>query len=136
VSWLFGHEGDFLNEMLRKAAAGGPLTVFRQTGSPTPIVDAAGRLVTLAAALRDGACAPPILHVAGGPPASRRAWVTPALQAYQAARRETASEILEVDPPANRPLFSALDTTLSTEFFGSNLDWRSAAARAGIAAAG
>jgi dTDP-4-dehydrorhamnose reductase len=131
VAWLFGHEADFLHRMLRQAVAGAPLPVFRQTSSPTPIVGLARQLVALAASMRAGVAAPPILHLAGGPPASRRAWLTPALQAYQAAGGGLGCEIVEIEAPAIRPSFSVLDVSLSATIVGAPLDWRQAAARTG-----
>ena len=136
MSWLFGQETDFLNGMLRRAAAGDVLSVYRQIGSPTPILGAAARLVKLAASMRLGVAAPPILHLAGGPPASRREWLTPALKAYCASRRGLGCEIVEIEPPLTRPRFSALDIGLSATLFGETLDWRPAAATAGALWAG
>lgn len=131
VAWLFGHEADFLNRMLRQAVAGASLTIFRQTSSPTPVQGLATQLVTLAASMRAGVAAPPILHLAGGPPASRRDWLTPALQAYQARGGGLVCEIVEIEAPAIRPSFSALDVSLSASLLGAGLDWRAAAAATG-----
>ncbi len=131
VAWLFGHEADFLHRMLRQAVDGAPLTVFRQTSSPTPVQGLAQQLVALAASMRAGVAAPSILHMAGGPPASRREWLTPALAAYQARGGGLGCEIVEVEAPAIRPSFSVLDTGLSATIFGAGLDWPDDAAAAG-----
>ncbi len=131
VAWLFGHEADFLHRMLRQAVAGAPLTVFRQTSSPTPVRGLAQQLVTLAASMRAGVAAPPILHLAGEPPASRREWLAPALAAYQARGGGLGCEIVEVEAPAIRPSFSVLDVSLSARIFGAGLNWRDAAAATG-----
>lgn len=133
VAWLFGHQADFLNRMLRLAVDGAALPVFRQTSSPTPILGLARQLVALATSMRAGVTAPPILHLAGGPPASRRAWLAPALEAYQAVGGGIGCEIIEVEAPAIRPSFSVLDVGLSTTIFGDRLDWREDAAAAGAA---
>jgi dTDP-4-dehydrorhamnose reductase len=131
VAWLFGHDGDFLATMLRRAAAGEPLVVYRQIGSPTPIVGAADRLAALARSMVEGAPAPPILHLAGGPAASRREWLQTALDAHAASKGETCPAIVETGAPDFRPPFSALALELSASIFGAALDWRPAAAAAG-----
>lgn len=131
VAWLFGHEADFLHRMLRQAVTGAPLTVFRQTSSPTPLPGLARQLVTLAASMRAGVAAPPILHLAGGPPTSRRDWLAPALAAYQARGGGLGCEIVEVEAPAIRPSFSVLNVNLSARIFGEALDWRAPAAETG-----
>jgi dTDP-4-dehydrorhamnose reductase len=131
VAWLFGHEADFLNRMLRQAVAGAPLTVFAQTSSPTPIEGLAQRLVSLAISMEAGVTAPPILHLAGSPGASRRDWLNAALRAYQVRGGAVGCEIVEVEAPASRPSFSVLDVTLSASIFGDELDWRGPSTRAG-----
>lgn len=133
VAWLFGHEADFLHRMLRQAATGAALPVFRQTSSPTPLRGLSRQLATLAAAMRAGAAAPPILHLAGSPGASRRDWLAPALAAYQARSSCEGCAVVEVDVPANRPSYSELDVSLSASIFGSPLDWRESAVGTGAA---
>ncbi len=133
VAWLFGHEADFLHRMLRQAVAGAPLTVFAQTSSPTPVAGLSSQLVRLAASMAAGVAAPPILHLAGGPPASRRDWLTPALNAYQARGGGVGCEIVEVEAPSIRPSYSVLDVGLSASIFRETLDWRDDAAAAGAA---
>jgi len=131
VAWLFGHEADFLHRMLRQAVAGAPLTLFAQTSSPTPVAGLSRQLVRLAASMAAGVAAPPILHLAGAPGASRRDWLTPALKAYQARGSGLDCEIVEVEAPSIRPSFSVLDVSLSASIFGETLDWRDDAAQVG-----
>lgn len=127
VAWLFGQSGDFIDTMLRRAEGQTSLTVYRQTGSPTPVDQAAIRLVALASRLAQRAPTPPILHIAGSPPASRRDWLGAALE----GRGGQPCEIVEIDPPALRPPFSALDTTLGDALLGGPIRWRPSAAVAG-----
>lgn len=131
VAWLFGHEGDFLHRMLRLALPGTRLAVFSQTSSPTPVMGLSNQLVRLAASMGAGIAPPPILHLAGAPQASRREWLTSALQAYQVAGGGLGCEIVEVEAPAIRPSFSVLDVGLSATIFGAALDWHDDAAAAG-----
>ena len=132
VAWLFGHGGDFLAVMLRRAIAEGRVEVFRQTGSPTPLAEAAQRLLRLAHGER---APPPILHVAGAPAASRAEWLSAALAGYRLERPDFACEIVEIPPAALRPACSALRTDLARGLFGKPLDWMGAAVAIGRRAA-
>ena len=124
VSWLFGHPQDFLQTMVRKAAAGQVIDLFRQTGSPTPLSAVADRYLLLAEAMSAGKPVPPILNIAGGPPASRAQWLDAALAGYSAKNKGFLPIIREVDPPTDRPAFSALATDAATAYFGNSIDWR------------
>ncbi|HTI66488.1 MAG TPA: sugar nucleotide-binding protein [Caulobacteraceae bacterium] len=127
VAWVFGDGEDFLTRMLR----GGPeVIIAEQVGSPTPIGPLAGRLLALAAKLAEGAAVPPILHLAGTPPASRADWVEAAFDAYAAAGggppRVVRAGRGSFSAAVSRPGFSALDCSAAAALFGGPLDWKAA----------
>ena len=133
VAWLFGYPGDFLDQMFARFLAGEPPRVFDQRGSPTPIILAARAVVQVARRLSTGDPTPPILHLAGGPPASRADWFGAALEAFGHARGLETPPIGLVPVPAMRPRDSALDTRLAAALLGLDFGWREAAMRRGEA---
>ncbi|GAM97960.1 dTDP-4-dehydrorhamnose reductase [alpha proteobacterium U9-1i] len=135
VAWLFGHEGDFLERMLEAASKRERVSAVEdQVGSPTPLTPLASRLLRLAELMIEGVATPNILHVAGSPPASRLAWCQVAFDAARDAGADLGQLVgarsADFATPAERPPFSALDTSRADALLGP-IDWRSAATTAG-----
>jgi dTDP-4-dehydrorhamnose reductase len=129
VAWLFGDGEDFIARLLSAGATGIVAVAEDQIGSPTPIYLAAERLLDLAELMIAGnPNVPPILHVAGSPPASRADWVMHFFEAIRRGEGRTPSlrpaSLASFPSIASRPHFSALDCSLATSLFGSPLDWR------------
>ena len=133
VAWLFGDGKDFIAHLLR-----GQDDVVRiahdQVGSPTPIVPLAGRLLDLAERMTARQPTPHLLHLAGSPAVSRADWVATAFDALRRAGRRTPELVRvpmsDLGSSIIRPHYSALDSGLAAELFGSELDWRAAAMQA------
>ncbi len=132
VSWLFGPESSpFGDHVLRQAEAGGPVAVLTpQYSRPTPIGSLAVWLVALLDHLVAGGSAPPILHPAGGPAATRRHWARAILD----ARGYGHLDVVDQPPmalPAQRPPDCRLDATKTQRWARSAglpevEDWRDA----------
>ena len=128
VAWLFGDRNDFISQILRRGdeivrVAGD------QIGSPTPISEAARRIVVLARRLASNDLKlPSILHLAGAPAASRFDWVEAALDGLRASGRPVphviSASMTDFTTFAPRPCYSALDSSISAKLFGSAIDWR------------
>lgn len=135
VSWLFGATvGPFRDHVLTQAEAGGPVGVFAaQQSRPTSMESLADWLVALLRHRGAGGEAPPILHPAGGPTASRADWARVILDARGfgdvAVVDQGASSL-----PARRPDDSRLDAAATTAWsqdvgLPPLDDWRDAARR-------
>lgn len=121
TAWLFGPHGpNFVTKILdaaaRAASSGTPLRVVDdEWGNPTWIPSLAGRIRELA----NDAATPPIVHVAGSPPASRFAWATEVLAAARSGARiaPISSDAFDraSDPPRRAILAVAPENAL---------DWR------------
>ena len=133
VAWLFGDGKDFIAHLLH-----GQDDIVRiardQIGSPTPIFPLAERLLSLAERMATRQPVPRLLHLAGSPAVSRADWVATAFEALRRAGRR-APELVRV-PMSDlgssviRPHYSALDSSLSADLFGGELDWRISAMQA------
>jgi dTDP-4-dehydrorhamnose reductase len=129
VAWLFGDGEDFIARLLSAGATGTVAVAEDQIGSPTPISLAAARLLDLAELMvARNPNVPPILRVAGSPPASRVDWVNHFFEAISRAGGRPPSlrlaSLASFPSIAPRPHFSALDCSLATSLFGSPLGWR------------
>ncbi len=127
TAWLFGPGGgNFVDAILGKARAGGPLTVVDdQHGSPTSTLDLADGLVRLLERAEQGT-----YHVVNAGVAS---WYELAVAAVQAAGLNVAVSRTTTEAlarPARRPAYSALDTAKFTATTGWKLPhWSDAVAR-------
>lgn len=132
VAWLFGDGACFVAAMLEEGLREGRVRlVADQVGSPTPIDAVAARLIQLADLMAEGdPRVPPILHLAGGPPVTRPAWIGEAVAEIAAAGGPAVGvEVAaQQDRPgsAPRPSFSALDVSLAEKLFGWRLPWTEA----------
>lgn len=136
VSWLFrGLRGSFHRYVLDQVARGGQVSVLaEQRSRPSDMDDVARWLLEVSRRLSSGGAAPPVLHVGGGPAATRGEWARSLLDALGhhelrvvAQRGEAAGAM------ATRPLDSSLDierTTLWSRSVGIEpvRDWRDAIA--------
>lgn len=133
VAWLFGDGEDFIAHLLR-GQADSVRIAHDQIGSPTPIFPLAGRLLDLAERLAAGQPVPRLLHLAGSPAVSRADWVATAFEALRLAGRRTPELVRvpmsDLGSSIIRPHYSALDSRLAADLFGSELDWRAAAMQA------
>lgn len=135
ISWLFGRTvGPFRTHVLNQAKTGGPVGVFAvQQSRPTSMESLSAWLLALARHRGAGGSAPPILHPAGGPTASRADWARVILE----ARGFGQLEVVDQGPstlPARRPDDSRLDasrTLLWSQSVGLPAleDWRDAVRR-------
>lgn len=133
VAWLFGDGKDFIAHHLR--GAGDVIRIASdQVGSPTPIFPLAERLLFLADRMAAKEATPRLIHLAGSPAVSRADWVATAFDTLRRAGRHTPELVRvpmsDLGSSIIRPHYSALDSSLAAELFGSELDWRTAAMRA------
>ncbi|SEO23730.1 dTDP-4-dehydrorhamnose reductase [Gemmobacter aquatilis] len=126
TSWVFSaHGANFVKTMLRLGAERSHLRVVAdQIGGPTPAKGIAATLLTLAAALRDGATGG-THHYAGVPETS---WSCFARETFAQAGMDVTVEDIPTEAyptPARRPLNSRLDcAALATDFGITPPDWR------------
>lgn len=133
VAWLFGDGKDFIAHLLRGQDE--TVRIARdQVGSPTPIFPLAGRLLDLAGRMAARQPVPHLLHLAGSPAVSRADWVATAFDALRLTGRRTPELVpvpmSDLGSSIVRPHYSALDTSLASELFGGELDWRAVAMQA------
>ncbi len=83
VSWLFGPEArPFERYVLGQVERGEVLVMAGHASRPTWLPGLADWLLAVCGALADGAFAPPFLHPAGGPVATRADWARAVLDAH------------------------------------------------------
>jgi dTDP-4-dehydrorhamnose reductase len=122
TAWLFGTGGaNFVSKILARAKSGEPLAVVKdQRGSPTY----AGHLAKALAELLDVEFRG-VVHAAGGGVAS---WYDVAEEVLRVTKINVplkAIAAVELDHPARRPAYSALDTSLYADLTGDAMPpWR------------
>ncbi|MGD9967835.1 MAG: dTDP-4-dehydrorhamnose reductase [Hyphomonadaceae bacterium] len=130
TAWLFGDlQDDFIGRLLRAAEGRSRIEVVDdQLGSPTPIASAAEILLRLAKRFACGEKMPRLLHVAGGPPATRADWAREVFAAQRAAGLR--SILVEPIPSeryptaARRPKRTSLDVSRLIAMGEQPPDWR------------
>jgi dTDP-4-dehydrorhamnose reductase len=132
---LFGRHGsNFLKAMLAKAIAGGsdPVRVVAdQISTPTPTAALAAALQQMALDISAGRVLPTLLHAAGTTPVSwfdfaRAIFDTLANAGFGNLPALVPVRVAEYPRPAPRPLYSALDSSLTHSLGYPMLDWQAA----------
>ena len=129
TSWVFSaHGNNFLRTMLRLSETRDALSIVDdQVGGPTPAGAIAGACLTIAARLIENPDLSGTYHFSGAPDVS---WAGFARAIFAAAGREvavTGMPTADYPTPAERPLNSRLDCTLTEAAFGlARPDWRAA----------
>ncbi|MFQ5563093.1 MAG: dTDP-4-dehydrorhamnose reductase [Parvularculaceae bacterium] len=132
TSWVFaGHGHNFVRTMLRLGETRPALDIVAdQIGGPTPARDIAETLLTVAAALQEGAKGG-VYHYQGGPPAS---WADFARAIFDAAGMATVVNDIPTGAypaPAQRPAYSVMNCAkIMTDFGVPAPDWRKGAVEA------
>jgi dTDP-4-dehydrorhamnose reductase len=132
TAWLFGPGHRTFPSKIRTAAAaalaaGTPLRVVAdEYGNPTWVPDLAAGIAR-AVDLALGGAAPPILHLAGWPAASRLDWARLALPDLRDLVIEPMSQV-DFPRPSRVPLRAVLDVTLGADVGIEPSDWRAATA--------
>ena len=123
TSWVYGpRAANFYRIIARKAAAGESMRmVDDQTSVPTPSAFVADKTASL---LRKGAHG--LLHLVPAGEATRYDFAREVVQALKSKSQVEPARTADFPAPAQRPVYSALDSCRAADFLGAALPhWRS-----------